>query len=192
MSLESTNTRPTVLVVEDEPDLADLYSAWLDREYPVRTALDGEEALSELGPGVDIVLLDRRMPGLSGDEVLARIRERSVECRVAMVTAVEPGTDIIEMGFDDYLVKPVTKSDLDATIDRLMRRNEYDSKLDEYLTLVRKKSTLESGKTPAELRESPEFARLQDRIEELRDDVDPMVQEFDDEDLAAVLRDVEQ
>jgi DNA-binding response OmpR family regulator len=192
MSLESTNTRPTVLVVEDEPDLADLYSAWLDREYPVRTALDGEEALSELGPGVDIVLLDRRMPGLSGDEVLARIRERSVECRVAMVTAVEPGTDIIEMGFDDYLVKPVTKSDLDATIDRLMRRNEYDSKLDEYVTLVRKKSTLESGKTPAELRESPEFARLQDRIEELRDDVDPMVQEFDDEDLAAVFRDVEQ
>lgn len=192
MSLESTNARPTVLVVEDQPDLADLYSAWLEGEYPVRMALDGEEALSELDLGVDIVLLDRRMPGLSGDEVLARIRKRSIECRVAMVTAVEPDIDIIEMGCHDYLVKPVTKADIDATVDRLTRRNEYDSKLDEYLTLVRMKSAIESGKTQSALRESSEFARLQDRIEELRNDVDPMVQEFDDEDLVAVLRDVEQ
>jgi len=190
MSRQPLGQGPTVLVVEDEPDLAELYTAWLETDYPVRTALDGQEELSELDPDVDVVLLDRRMPGLSGDEVLERIREHPVECRVAMVTAVEPDVDVIGMGFDDYLVKPVTKDDLDETVTQLMRRNEYGSKLDEYLSLVRKKSTVESGKTRAELEGSEEFSRLERRIDDLGDDVDPMVREFDDEDVAAVLRDV--
>jgi len=102
---------PLVLVVEDEPDLADLYAAWLGDEYRVRTAYGGQEALDELDEAddeVDAILLDRRMPGLSGDEVLAAVRERGIDCRVAMVTAVEPDFDILKMGFDDYLVKPVT------------------------------------------------------------------------------------
>ncbi|TKX52052.1 response regulator, partial [Halorubrum sp. SS7] len=60
---------PLVLVVEDEPDLADLYAAWLGDEYRVRTAYGGREALDQLDETddeVDAILLDRRMPGLSG------------------------------------------------------------------------------------------------------------------------------
>jgi len=189
MSRQLPDQEPTVLVVEDEPDLAELYTAWLERDCPVRTALDGQEALSELDSDVDVVLLDRRMPGLSGDEVLRRIRDRSVECRVAMVTAVEPDVDIIEMGFDDYLIKPVAKDDIEETVTQLTRRNEYDSKLNEYLGLIRKKNTIESNRTRTELDASEEFDRLQRRIDDLGDDVDPMVREFDDEDVAAILRD---
>lgn len=60
---------PLVLVVEDEPDLADLYAAWLGDEYRVRTAYGGQEALDELDEAddeVDAILLDRRMPGFPG------------------------------------------------------------------------------------------------------------------------------
>jgi len=56
---------------------------------------------------VDAVLLDRRMPDVHGDEVLARLREEGCDCPVIMTTAVDPGMDILEMDFEDYLCKPV-------------------------------------------------------------------------------------
>ena len=97
--------RPVVVVVDDEPDLAELYTAWLGDSYDVRTAYGGEEAVELINADADVALVDRLMPEKSGDEVLSTVREQGYDCRVAMVTAVEPDFDIIEMGFDAYLVK---------------------------------------------------------------------------------------
>lgn len=179
-----------VLVVEDEPDLADLYAAWLKNAYAVRTAYSGEEALDKLDESIDVVFLDRRMPGISGDAVLEEIQERHFECRVSMVTAVEPDYDIVEMGFDDYLVKPATKEELTKTVERLLTRSNYNDKLDEYASLVSKKTALEMEKSHAELNSSEEFQKLEARIDQLKEHVDPIVQDFDQEDVAAVLRDL--
>ncbi|QKG91510.1 HalX domain-containing protein [Halorubrum salinarum] len=166
---------PLVLVVEDEPDLADLYAAWLGDEYRVRTAYGGREALDQLDEAdnqVDAILLDRRMPGLSGDEVLTAVRDRGIDCRVAMVTAVEPDFDILEMGFDDYLVKPVTSDTLRETVEGLLRRGEYDSEVQELFSLTSKKAMLESEKSANDLADNEEYQRLTDRIEELRERAD--------------------
>ena len=173
---------PVVLIVEDEPDLAQLYTAWLREHCTVRTAYDGEEALEQIDDEVDVVLLDRRMPGLSGDEVLDTIRERDLDCRVAMVTAVEPDFDIVEMGFDDYLVKPVSDDDLIDTVDQLLLRSTYDEQLQELFALASKKALLKSQKTEAELRASEEYARLEDRIAVLRAQIDDTVAELIDQD----------
>ncbi|EMA68915.1 response regulator receiver protein [Halorubrum aidingense JCM 13560] len=186
---------PLVLVVEDEPDLADLYAAWLGDEYRVRTAYGGQKALEELDEvdnEVDAILLDRRMPGLSGDEVLAAVRERGIDCRVAMVTAVEPDFDILKMGFDDYLVKPVTSDTLRETVEGLLRRGEYDTEMQELFALTSKKAMLEAEKSATELDGNDEYRRLTDRIAELRskadesleamtegDDFEKLFQEFD-------------
>ena len=166
---------PLVLVVEDEPDLADLYAAWLGDEYRVRTAYGGREALDQIDEAddeVDAILLDRRMPGLSGDEVLTAVRDRGIDCRVAMVTAVEPDFDILEMGFDDYLVKPVTSDTLRETVEGLLRRGEYDSEVQELFSLTSKKAMLESEKSASDLADNEEYQRLTDRIEELRERAD--------------------
>jgi DNA-binding response OmpR family regulator len=166
---------PLVLVVEDEPDLADLYAAWLGDEYRVRTAYGGREALDQLDEAddeVDAILLDRRMPGLSGDEVLTAVRDRGIDCRVAMVTAVEPDFDILEMGFDDYLVKPVTSDTLRETVEGLLRRGEYDTEVQELFSLTSKKAMLESEKSASDLADNEEYQRLTDRIEELRERAD--------------------
>jgi two-component system response regulator AdeR len=188
---------PLVLVVEDEPDLADLYAAWLGDEYRVRTAYGGQEALEQIEEAdddVDAILLDRRMPGLSGDEVLSAVRERGINCRVAMVTAVEPDFDILKMGFDDYLVKPVTSDTLKETVVGLLRRGEYDTEMQELFSLTSKKAMLEAEKSATELADNDEYQRLTDRIEELRsqadesldavtedeDDFEKLFQEFDD------------
>jgi DNA-binding response OmpR family regulator len=166
------STAPVVLIVEDEPDVAETYNLWLSEDYQVRIAEDGDEGLEKLDEDVDVVLLDRMMPGLSGDEVLERIRDMDLGCRVAMVTAVEPDFDILEMGFDAYLSKPIRSEELYETVEKLLERSEYDSLLQQYYALVEKQATLETAKSGAELAESEEYSKLKDRIGELRDELD--------------------
>lgn len=177
-----SDASPLVLVVEDEPDLADLYATWLSSEYRVRTAYGGHEALDALDGDVDVVLLDRRMPGLSGDEVLETVRNRGIDCRVAMVTAVEPDFDIVAMGFDDYLVKPVTKDALRETVSTLCTRSAYDEGVQELFSLASKKALLESEKGSTELDESEEYAELTAQIEALQAELDEAVGGIDDHD----------
>ncbi|MFB1064000.1 response regulator transcription factor [Natrinema sp. H-ect4] len=173
----STDT-PSVLIVEDEPDLANLYAAWLEDDCDVETAYDGSEALEAIDGAIDVVLLDRRMPGLSGDTVLETIREQSLECRVAMVTAVEPDFDIVELGFDDYLVKPVSKDELVDIIDQLLLRATHDEQLQELFALASKKALLDDQKTESERRSSQEYAELEDRMAVLRVRVNDTMQEL--------------
>ncbi|ELY38588.1 HalX domain-containing protein [Natronorubrum tibetense] len=171
-------TTPSVLIVEDEPDLADLYAAWLGESCEIETAYDGETALNAIDDCIDIVLLDRRMPGLSGDRILTTIRDRGLDCRVAMVTAVEPDFDIIGMGFDDYLVKPVSKDELRRIVEQLQLRSSYDEQLQEFFALASKKALLDAEKTDAELKSSQEYARLQDRLAVLRVEVNETMSEL--------------
>jgi DNA-binding response OmpR family regulator len=185
----SESDEPVVLIVEDEPDVAETYNLWLAGEYEVRMAQNGDEGLEQLDETVDVVLLDRMMPGLSGDEVLERIREEEYDTRVAMVTAVEPDFDILEMGFDAYLCKPIRSEQLHETVENLMERSEYDELLTEYYSLVEKQATLEATKSSAELTESDDYARLQGRIDDLRDDLSQTLGGIeDDEDFIATLR----
>jgi DNA-binding response OmpR family regulator len=179
--------KPVVLIVEDEPDLADLYATWLDDEYEVRVAYGGREALEKLDEGVSVVLLDRRMPDLSGDEALAEIRSRGYDCRVAMVTAVEPDFDIVAMGFDDYLVKPVSKDALHETTSNLLLRNAYDEGVQELFALASKKALLESEKGPTALAESEEYQRLDEQLQQLRTDLDETLSQFDEGDEVSAL-----
>ena len=172
---------PLVLVVEDERDLADLYATWLRDEYRVRVAYGGPEAIEKLDDAVDVALLDRRMPDLSGDETLAAIREEGVECRVAMVTAVEPDFDIVAMGFDDYVVKPVSRDGLTGTVESLLLRNTYDDGMQELFALASKKALLESEKDPATLESNREYRELSERVSELRADLDETLASFDDD-----------
>ncbi|MEM4782464.1 MAG: HalX domain-containing protein [Halalkalicoccus sp.] len=192
MSFDAGTDTPTVLVVDDEPQLAELFAAWLDGEWRVRTAHDGDEALAKIDEDVGIVLLDRRMPGMSGDEVLDAIRERGYDCRVIMVTAVDPDFDIIEMGFDDYLVKPVANDELSATVERVYQRREYDETMREYYSLASKRAVLETEKPRSELEGNDEFRELERRLTSLRKSVDETIDGLrSHEDYAAAFRDLD-
>ena len=182
---------PVVLIVEDEPDVAETYNLWLQDEYEVRMAESGSEALEMLDESVDVVLLDRMMPGLSGDEVLERIRGGESNCRVAMVTAVEPDFDILEMGFDSYLTKPIRSDELHETVSNLLERSTYDGLLQEYYSLVEKQATLEATKSHAELAESDEYQQLSARVDDLNDELSETLGGVeDDEDFIATLREL--
>lgn len=170
----------TVLVVDDETAVADAYTAQLQREYNIRTAYGGEEALDAVDDTVDVVLLDRRMPTKSGDEVLDEIRAREVDCRVIMVTAVDPDFDIVDMPFEDYLQKPVDREDLHGAIQDQLAATEYDEQVGEFLELNTKIGLLEEEKPTQELEESDEIQEIKERAETLKDDLDETVMEFDE------------
>jgi len=171
----------TILVVDDERDIADLYTTWLEMEHEVRTAYAGQEALDKVDDGVNIVFLDRQMPDYAGDEVLEIIRDRGLDCRVVMVTAVDPDFDIVDMQFDDYLTKPVMREDLDDAVETMRERDGYDETLREYFALTSKKATLEAEKTPSELQENEEYQEMVERVEELEEEADTAVSGFDDD-----------
>ena len=187
----SDSDQPTVLVVEDERALIELYIRWLGDEYDVRTAEGGEEALEKFDDDVDVALLDRLMPGMSGDEVLETIREQDTDCKVTMVTAVEPDFDVITMGFDDYLTKPVEQETLLETIDRLLSRTEYVDLEQELYALVSKQAALEASKSVEELEKSEEFADLEERIAEVRDRLDETLAGMQDDEFVAMVRELD-
>lgn len=177
----SLDTTPTILIVDDEPALADGHAARLE-EYDVRTAYNGNEAFRELDPDVDVVLLDRRMPGLSGDQILERIRGWDIDCRVVMLTGVEPSVDIISMGFDEYLRKPVSREELHATIERMCRRSTYNSKLQEYFALASKRATLETEHSQSELREKAKYEHLCERLAAVEEELDEVLSSLPEKD----------
>jgi DNA-binding response OmpR family regulator len=113
----TTGPDTTVLFVDDEPDLLELYEVLCGTEHDVLTAESGEEALEKFGPHVDLALLDRRMPGMVGEEVIRELRDRGYETPVGIVSAVEPETEP-GVEHDVYLTKRVDRSELLAAIDR--------------------------------------------------------------------------
>lgn len=188
MSTES-ESRPTVLLVDDESQLVELYALWLSDSCDVRTATDGAQALEAIDEAVDVVLLDRRMPDMTGDEVLEAIRADGYGCRVAMLTAVQPDADIVDMPFDDYLTKPIDRADVRSTVDVLLQRNEYDEQSRQFFALVSKRAALESSES-IDHETSDEYHELTERIEEIRADVDETLDSLMEHDYSVAFQDI--
>ncbi|MFC7201920.1 response regulator [Haloferax namakaokahaiae] len=163
----------TVLAVDDESSLTALYERWLADEYEVHTTTAADEALELVtAHDPDVVMLDRQMPSMSGDDVLEQVREHGYDCPVVMVTGLDPGLEIVEMPFDDYLVKPVERSDLHDTLDALLARRAYDERVRTYFSLARKKAVLEATTDPDVLESSDEFRSLKAEFASARAEAD--------------------
>ena len=120
--------RRTVLVVDDEPTIAEVVSRYLERAgYSATTAADGLEAVRLAGERrPDLVVLDVMLPGLDGLQVLRRLREgEEGPTPVILLTARGEQEDKLaglRSGADDYVVKPFSPSELVARVDAVLRR----------------------------------------------------------------------
>ncbi len=120
-----------ILLVEDEKAIRDAVAAYLEREnYWVTAVGDGQEALDEFEKrSFDLVILDLMLPRVSGERVCRVIRDKS-DVPIIMVTAkgeVEDRIVGLELGADDYLVKPFSPRELVARVRALLRRAHIDS-----------------------------------------------------------------
>src|ERR1700712_1186479 len=116
-----------ILVVEDEVQLAEAVARGLRREgMAVDVAADGDEGYRKAAlTRYDVVVLDRDLPGMSGDEICRRLTDEGVLTRVMMLTAsgtVEDKVNGLALGADDYLAKPFAFAELVARVRALGRR----------------------------------------------------------------------
>lgn len=128
-----------VLLVEDEASIRKFVKINLERNgYIVYEAESGEEGLKILSSNdIDIVILDVMLPGIDGFEVLRRIREKDNKVIIIMLTAKGQDMDKImglEIGADDYMVKPFNPLELVARIRTILRRTNSNEEGVEILT----------------------------------------------------------
>jgi len=122
------HVRGSVLVVDDEPTIAEVVSRYLERAgYRTRVAYDGVEALELVAKQrPDLVVLDLMLPGVDGLEVMRRLREQDRE-RIALILLTAKGEESdriigLRLGADDYVVKPFSPAELVARVDSVLRR----------------------------------------------------------------------
>ncbi len=120
--------RGSVLVVDDEPTIAEVVARYLERAgYATRIAGDGPSAVGLAGEErPDLVVLDLMLPGIDGLEVMRRLREGG-ERRVAVILLTAKGEESdriigLRLGADDYVVKPFSPAELVARVDAVLRR----------------------------------------------------------------------
>jgi DNA-binding response OmpR family regulator len=124
--LEKDTSKPVILIVEDDDSIREIVSRVLEDEgYSIRIAENGVRGLEQFYLTLpDLIVLDVKMPEMDGWEMLERLREIS-GCPVIMLTVFGSTDDIIrglELGADDYLVKPFGVQELIARVSAVLRR----------------------------------------------------------------------
>src|SRR3954466_9220088 len=116
----------TILVVDDEPTIAEVVAGYLRREgYTAVTAADGPSAVSAAERHrPDLVVLDVMLPGFDGLQVMARVRQRRPIPVILLTARGEEADRVVglKLGADDYVVKPFSPAELVARVDAVLRR----------------------------------------------------------------------
>jgi two-component system response regulator QseB len=119
------DTRPRLLLVEDDPQLGPLITEVLDEVYAVTLATNGLDGVASASTGdFDVAIVDRRLPGMEGIEVIRSLRSKGVTTPILLLTAlgtVRDKVDGLDAGANDYLVKPFEFDELFARL-RSIRR----------------------------------------------------------------------
>jgi DNA-binding response OmpR family regulator len=122
------HVRGSVLVVDDEPTIAEVVSRYLERAgYSTRVAADGLQAIeAAAAQRPDLVVLDLMLPGVDGLEVMRRLRAQDRD-RIAVILLTAKGEESdrvigLRLGADDYVVKPFSPAELVARVDAVLRR----------------------------------------------------------------------
>ena len=130
--------RPRILVVDDDSNIAELISLYLKKEmYETRIAGDGEEALSLFDSFTpDLIILDLMLPGKDGYEVCREIRQRGTTPIIILSAKTDTFDKVLglELGADDYMVKPFEAKELVARVKAVLRRSRINDQADTALS----------------------------------------------------------
>ncbi len=122
--------RPAILVVDDEPGVRESFRAILKDQYEVLEAEDGPSALALVGSRpVDLMLLDVRLPGMEGIEVLERVKAMDEGIEVILVTAVKTmrtAVEAIKLGAYDYITKPFEVDEILSVVQRVLEKRALE------------------------------------------------------------------
>lgn len=122
--------KKTILVVDDEKDIVDLLSYNLSKEgFTIITARNGKEALEKVKQKPDLIILDLMMPEMNGLQVIQEVKKDKITSSIPILVLTAKGTETdeivgLEVGADDYIVKPVKIGKIIARVHATLRRQE--------------------------------------------------------------------
>jgi PleD family two-component response regulator len=139
----SPTRSPRVLIADDNPQGVELLEAYLsESDYDIETAADGEETLRKVREWQpDLILLDIMMPKISGFEVCKQVRSNAAtrDIAILMITALDQPSDIdraVDVGTDDFLTKPINKTELLLRVRSALKSRMYKEQLDQVLSYI--------------------------------------------------------
>jgi FixJ family two-component response regulator len=137
-------TAKPILIVDDEKNIRLALSMSLEKlDIPVETAASGEEALEKVAQGgYGLMLLDLRMPGLDGMEVLRQVSQQQPEIKVIIITAygsIDLAVEAMKLGAVDFLQKPFDTGQVREMVRRILEKSEGSHGYEDYLALARQR-----------------------------------------------------
>ncbi|MBX2999752.1 MAG: response regulator [Caldilineaceae bacterium] len=138
-----TQQRGRILVVDDEKNIRLTLGQTLEMAgYAVETAVNGEDALNQLQRNpFDLMLLDLRMPGMDGIQVLRQVMEQRPETQVVVITAhgsVDTAVEAMKIGAVDFIQKPFAPQEIRDLVAKVLDRDRQQTNYELYLTLARR------------------------------------------------------
>jgi two-component system, OmpR family, alkaline phosphatase synthesis response regulator PhoP len=138
-----SNRPARILIADDNPQGVELLEAYLaGTDYELATAVDGDETLQKVRDWrPDLILLDIMMPKISGFEVCKRIRANPATSGIVviMITALDQPSDVdraVEAGTNDFLTKPINKTELLLSVRSALQSRRYKEQLDQALAYI--------------------------------------------------------
>lgn len=181
MSKQDVDIQPykpsNILIIEDERDTANLYRNYLEDDYCTKLATSGEQAIEELDPSIDLILLDLNLPRMNGREVIEAIENDDVDHtdpRIIILTTRDPTADILEYPIDKYKMKPIYRDDLHNLINDIALQNRFQHLSKTLFQKRSKRNALnQAGKTDTET-----YRELLNAIEELETQLEEIYDEI--------------
>lgn len=177
---------PTVVVVDDSVR-SDLYSMWLEDRHDVRTATSPKEAAAEIDERTTVAVVRWEIPEKARRRIGTLLEERAPAAKVLLTRTTRDVPAIGDIDYDIALQEPITKSGLSSAVDRLVARSKYSVAIQRYYSCTVQATNLEVKHTREELSDHEQYQTLQSHIESLQHLLDMLVDQFDIDDLDAVL-----
>ncbi len=157
-----------VCVIDDDPSICELFNEALGEKYEVETFMEGEEGLKKVvEKNPDVLILDLRLPGKGGLEILEEVVEKCPEVQVIMVTAhqdVESAVRAVKLGAFDYVSKPFDLEEIEVIIQKSLENRELKEEVKQLRSYLRG----DFKHTPL-LGKSPEMKKIKNKIEKIVD-----------------------
>lgn len=180
-----------VLIVEDEESLAKLFAKQIGDEYDTTVVTHAGNAIANISVETDYVLLDRKLPGMSGDKVLEYIVSQPYDISVIIISAIDPDQNVIHQPYDEYITKTVDDGEIKEAMERVEKKNRFVELLGEYVKKAETWEVVQSNLSSAESDMDVDVGILEDDLDELADEFATLAVELSDTKATDILSEID-
>lgn len=178
--LATSKSGENVVIVEDEESLAELFAYRLEDEYNTTIAPHAGDAIANITNETDFVLLDRRLPGMSGDKILEYINDEPITVNVIIISAIDPCEKVIHEPYDEYITKSVNNGEIKNAIQRVKLKNKFIKLFTEYVRKGEQAEILQSELNLTEQDENIDLQIIEDELKRMADEFNTVANKLAD------------